>query len=146
MENCCRGGQGEEEKVPGAPKPPVAPGRGEWRKFGYLFEAHIRPVVSYGIRGVLWDQGESGTAITGVDQFHAMVRLFRGWRTVWDKENFLFYTFKSRVDKVVLGTPTILSPNRLSHSARSQRLCRQQTTVNIANCILKSAPIPTPSW
>ena len=31
-------------------------------KIGHLYEAHIRNFVGYGIRGVLWDQGESGTA------------------------------------------------------------------------------------
>jgi sialate O-acetylesterase len=80
----------KKEKVPGAPKPPVAAGELSGGKFGYLFEAHIRPVVSYGIRGVLWDQGESGTAITGVDQFHTMGALIRGWRTEWGQGDFPF--------------------------------------------------------
>lgn len=58
-------------------------------KIGHLYEAHVRPYVPYAIRGVLWDQGESGTGITGVDQFAVMGALIRGWRADWG-QNFPF--------------------------------------------------------
>ena len=48
------------------PAPPAKPGTAKNQAPGYLYEAHIRPFVGYGIRGVLWDQGESGTAVGGV--------------------------------------------------------------------------------
>lgn len=57
---------------------------------GDLYKQHILPVVSYGIRGVLWDQGESGTAIKGLDQFTTMGALIGGWREVWGQGEFPF--------------------------------------------------------
>ena len=55
-------------------------------KFGHLYAAHVLPYVPYAIRGVLWDQGEGGTGITGVDQFHIMGALIRGWRKAWEQD------------------------------------------------------------
>jgi len=46
--------------------------------------------VPYAIRGVLWDQGESGTAVPEVDQFTMMGALIRGWRNVWGQGDFPF--------------------------------------------------------
>ena len=57
---------------------------------GDLYKQHILPVVPYGIRGVLWDQGESGTAIKGLDQFTTMGALIGGWRDVWGQGEFPF--------------------------------------------------------
>ena len=42
------------------------------------------------MRGVLWDQGESGTAIMGVDQYTLMGALIRGWRKDWGQGDFPF--------------------------------------------------------
>jgi sialate O-acetylesterase len=47
-------------------------------------------MMPFGIRGVLWDQGESGTAITGVDQYTLMGALIRGWRKEWGQGDFPF--------------------------------------------------------
>ncbi|MBT3376293.1 MAG: hypothetical protein HN742_19230 [Lentisphaerae bacterium] len=57
---------------------------------GDLYAAHIAPVVPYAIRGVLWDQGESGTAVPGVDQFTMMGALIDGWRDAWGQGEFPF--------------------------------------------------------
>jgi sialate O-acetylesterase len=57
---------------------------------GDLYKQHILPVVPYGIRGVLWDQGESGTAIKGLDQFTTMGALIGGWRDAWGQGEFPF--------------------------------------------------------
>ena len=78
-----------ETKLPRKPEPPLPPGecRGQ---IGHLYEASIRPFIPYGIRGVLWDQGESGTAIEGVDQFTLMGALIRGWRKEWGQGEFPF--------------------------------------------------------
>jgi sialate O-acetylesterase len=76
---------------PAAPKG-VAPA-GECfggKPIGNLFESFIRPYVGYGIRGVLWDQGEGGTAVTGVDQFTLMGALIHGWRKEWGQGDFPF--------------------------------------------------------
>ena len=48
------------------------------------------PLVGYGIGGVLWDQGESRTAIEGLDQYHAMGALIACWRKAWGQGDFPF--------------------------------------------------------
>jgi len=55
-----------------------------------LYERHIQPKVPYGIRGVLWDQGESKTGLSGVDQVATMGALINGWRKVWGQGDFHF--------------------------------------------------------
>ena len=55
-------------------------------EIGHLYKAHIQSYVPYAIRGVLWDQGEGGTGITGLDQFHAMGALIQGWRKAWQQD------------------------------------------------------------
>lgn len=77
------------KKPPAKPKAPGKPGEAAG-KIGHLYEAHVRPFVPFGIRGVLWDQGESGTAITGVDQYTLMGALIRGWRKEWGQGDFPF--------------------------------------------------------
>jgi sialate O-acetylesterase len=57
---------------------------------GDLYRRFILPVAPYRIRGVLWDQGESGTAIPGLDQFTTMGALIRGWRDAWGQGEFPF--------------------------------------------------------
>ncbi|MFT7643271.1 MAG: sialate O-acetylesterase [Pirellulaceae bacterium] len=57
---------------------------------GDLYKQHILPIVPFGIRGVLWDQGESGTAIKGLDQFTTMGALISGWRDTWGQGEFPF--------------------------------------------------------
>lgn len=80
----------EGKQVGREPPPPGKPGTVRDQKPGYLYEQHIRPLVGYGIRGVLWDQGESGTALGGVDQYTLMGALIRGWRTEWGQGDFSF--------------------------------------------------------
>lgn len=80
----------EKKNAPRKPSPPGKPGETTGGKIGNLFESHIRSFVGYGIRGVLWDQGESGTAITGVDQYTLMGALIRGWRKDWGQGDFPF--------------------------------------------------------
>ncbi len=79
-----------------APRPPTKPAKaGESAgRIGNLYEAHVRPYAPYAIRGVLWDQGESGTAITGVDQFNVMGALIKGWRKEWGQDFPFLYVQK----------------------------------------------------
>jgi sialate O-acetylesterase len=79
----------DNKKPPAKPQAPRKAGEAA-RKIGNLYEAHIRPLIPFGIRGVLWDQGESGTAITGVDQYTLMGALIRGWRAEWGQGDFPF--------------------------------------------------------
>lgn len=73
------------------PNPPVKPG-GSMRggKIGGLYERHIKPVVGFRIRGVLWDQGEARSGVLGVDQHTMMSELIRGWRAAWGQGEFPF--------------------------------------------------------
>ena len=77
------------KRAPRKPDPIARPGecRG---KLGNLYESRIRPFMPFAIRGVLWDQGESGTAICGVDQYTLMGALIRGWREEWGQGDFPF--------------------------------------------------------
>lgn len=63
-------------------------------QLGGLFAEHIRPRVGYAIRGVLWDQGESGTRIAGVDQATLMPALIKGWRAAWGQDFPFLYVQK----------------------------------------------------
>jgi sialate O-acetylesterase len=67
----------------------VKPGESQG-KIGNLYDAHIKQFTPYTIRGVVWDQGESGTAIQAVDQYTLMGALIRGWRLVWGQGEFPF--------------------------------------------------------
>ena len=78
------------KRAPRQPRPIQKPGDFSTRKLGDLYDAHIRPVVGYGIRGVLWDQGESGTAVQECDQFVVMGALISSWRKAWGQGDFPF--------------------------------------------------------
>jgi sialate O-acetylesterase len=80
----------EGKRPPRKPDEPQPSGECSRGKIGCLYEVHIRPYIPYGIRGVLWDQGESGTAICGVDQYTLMGALMRGWRKEWGQGDFAF--------------------------------------------------------
>ena len=75
--------------APRKPNVPLKPGEASG-KIGHLYVAHVRPFIPYAIHGVLWDQGESGTAIQGVDQYTLMGALIRGWRKEWGQGDFPF--------------------------------------------------------
>lgn len=61
------------------PEPPLEPGAA-MHPVGKFFEAHIRPVIPFAIRGVLWDQGENGPSISGTDRCMVMRALITSWR------------------------------------------------------------------
>ena len=72
-------------------RPRAARKPGECRgKVGRLYAAHIKPFMPYAIRGVLWDQGEAGSGILGVDQCTLMGALIRSWRHDWGQGDFPF--------------------------------------------------------
>jgi sialate O-acetylesterase len=77
------------EKAKANGKNPPRKPRGPVR-IGDLYKRFVQPMVPYGIRGVLWDQGESMTQLPGVDQFTTMNALITGWRKAWGQGNFWF--------------------------------------------------------
>ena len=80
---------GKKPDLKSKPKKPVRPGECSGQ-VGHLYEAHIRPFVGFGIRGVLWDQGEAGTAIEKVYNDVVMGALIKGWRRDWGQGEFPF--------------------------------------------------------
>ncbi len=70
-------------KAPYKPFPPVRPGDLKGARVGELHDQLIKPFLGYAIRGVLWDQGESGTDLPGVDQVTLMRVLIQSWRQEW---------------------------------------------------------------
>ena len=81
-EEAVKAAKAAKKRPPRRPRGPV--------RVGDLYAAHIAPVVPYAIRGVLWDQGESGTAVSAVDQFTMMGALIKGWRAAWGQGDFPF--------------------------------------------------------
>ena len=67
------------------PQPPV---RATETKTGAIFDRLVRPMIPYAIRGVLWDQGESGTGVPAVGQPLLMSALIRSWRKDWGQGDF----------------------------------------------------------
>lgn len=55
-----------------------------------LFNGMINPVAGYGIRGMIWYQGESNVfdVTRYAPRFSALVK---GWRKIWDQGDFPFY-------------------------------------------------------
>jgi sialate O-acetylesterase len=75
-------------KQPGQPAAVVAPGEGQRWPVGDLRAAVLDPFVGFAIRGVFWDQGESGTMVRSVDQLAVMRALIASWRTDWGQGEF----------------------------------------------------------
>lgn len=82
-----------DKKPPRRPRAPLEPGVLPAHT-GNLYRPHIEPFQGYGIRGVLWDQGESGTALPGIDQYTAMGALITGWRGAWGQDFPFLYVQK----------------------------------------------------
>jgi sialate O-acetylesterase len=80
----------DKTRKPRKPLPPLKPGESSRGQIGGLYSRYIQPVAGYGIRGVLWDQGESGTGILGLDQYTMMGSFIRIWREQWNVGEFPF--------------------------------------------------------
>ncbi len=70
---------------------PVAPGENNSHQFPtMLFNYMVNPIIKFGIKGVLWYQGEANGKEGGI-YTHKMNALISGWRTLWQQGNFPFY-------------------------------------------------------
>ena len=57
-----------------------------------LYKSMIAPVVPYGLRGIIWYQGESNCShADGLAYIDKMRALITGWRTVWRDRTLPFY-------------------------------------------------------
>ena len=66
------------------------PQGGDNQQAGYLYNGMLHPIIGYGIRGVIWYQGESnaGRAFQYRTLFPTMIQ---NWRTEWKQGDFPFY-------------------------------------------------------
>ena len=66
------------------------PQGGDNQQAGYLYNGMLHPIIGYGIRGVIWYQGESnaGRAFQYRTLFPAMIK---NWREEWKQGDFPFY-------------------------------------------------------
>jgi sialate O-acetylesterase len=79
--------QARENNTEFTNRPPSQP----WRP-AELYNGMIAPLVSYGIRGAIWYQGESNTGSGGrSEQYHQLFPgLISDWRSLWGEGNFPF--------------------------------------------------------
>ncbi|HEV7779835.1 MAG TPA: sialate O-acetylesterase, partial [Chitinophagaceae bacterium] len=61
-----------------------------WREPSVLFNGMISPVIPYGIKGVLWYQGESNVGYPD-EYYHLFSRMINGWRDKWNANDLPFY-------------------------------------------------------
>lgn len=92
--------------APGRPQQPVPPGcfpgdfdpavqRREYH--GANYEGLICPVFPYAVRGIVWDQGEGGTGMAGVEQTAILPALVRDWRNAWGRPDLPFIYIEKKV-------------------------------------------------
>ena len=55
-----------------------------------LFDSRLNPLIPYGIRGVLWYQGESNASEAALYR-RLLPQMIRDWRRVWGQGDFPFY-------------------------------------------------------
>lgn len=74
--------------IPALPAPPAHPVAG--LSLSAIYNGRVAPLTRYGIKGVLWYQGEANGQ-DGDSYYHKMRALIGGWRTVWNQGEFPFY-------------------------------------------------------
>ncbi|EIP97999.1 protein of unknown function (DUF303) [Opitutaceae bacterium TAV1] len=72
-----------------APVPPRNPAQSR-HIAGNLFNGMIRPLIPFGIRGVIWYQGEDN-ASRAIEYRDAFPLLINDWRSRWAQDGFSFY-------------------------------------------------------
>ena len=70
------------EAEPAKANPP-APSGLFWADGGSLDAGYLVPLCPFAVKGIVWDQGESGTGIPGVSQQAMLAGLVAGWRDEW---------------------------------------------------------------
>lgn len=76
---------------PAKPIPTSLPGNlRSNRDPSWMFNGRIAPVVPYAIRGAIWNQGYANMH-AGLQYYHNLHSLIRGWRMVWEKPELPVY-------------------------------------------------------
>ncbi len=98
--------QAEGKKSPVKPNAPALAGHvvvgnffseGRFESYGANYLTRIAPVIPFAVRGVVWDQGESGTGLAGADQSAVMPALVRSWRAAWSRDELPFIYVDKRI-------------------------------------------------
>jgi len=79
--------------IPDLPTPPVNPVKvihSQGLSLSVIYNARVAPLTRYGIKGVLWYQGESNGS-EGDIYYHKMRALIGSWRAAWNQGEFPFY-------------------------------------------------------
>jgi len=77
----------EGRQPPPAPLAPI----GSWPPTpSGLYNGMIAPLIPYGIRGVIWYQGEGGSGLGSVPYSAAFPAMIRSWRQAWGQGDFPF--------------------------------------------------------
>jgi sialate O-acetylesterase len=75
---------------PPEPKRPVSP-KDVFSNPTVLFNGMLRPLIPYGIRGVIWYQGEANAYPKLADEYRTLLpAMITGWRTLWQQGDFPF--------------------------------------------------------
>ena len=89
-------------------------------RLGDYYAMVIQPIVPYAIRGVLWDQGESGTGVDEIDQYTMTGALIKGWRDAWGQGNFPFLYVQKNSGGGCAWDPKTNPTTRLASAFASQ--------------------------
>ncbi len=83
-------GKAKTEGKPAPAKPRAPDGPSSPRRPATIFNAMVNPLIPYGIKGVIWYQGESnsGNSSTYKTLFSAMIK---DWRSRWSQGEFPFF-------------------------------------------------------
>ncbi|GIW95383.1 MAG: 9-O-acetylesterase [Pirellulaceae bacterium] len=79
----------QQTAAPSRPNPPRSQLANQHRP-GNLYNGCLRPILGYGIRGVIWYQGESNAA-RAYQYRHLFPLLIQSWRDEWKQGDFAFY-------------------------------------------------------
>ena len=112
-------------RAPAAPRPVGRAGEAHSGKIGSLYETLIRPYAGFGIRGVLWDQGESKTNIACVDQYAVMGALIKGWRKDWGQDFPFLYLQKPSGGGVAWDPANVLNAKAEKFTAQPGPIPRE---------------------
>lgn len=87
-----------------APKKPESPLRNRSIP-GTLYNGMIHPIAPYGMRGVIWYQGESNSGNDPKEYGNRLQALVDGWRSVWGQDRLPFYWCQLANYKAVIDEP-----------------------------------------
>ncbi|HBF34703.1 TPA: sialate O-acetylesterase [Candidatus Sumerlaeota bacterium] len=128
----------EDAKAKQQPVPPAPPAPPTPKEFipqiGSLFETFVRPLIPYGIKGVICYQGE-GNLGRALEYAKLMELTIQSWRTAWEQGDFPFY-------QVQLPNFRIIRPNPTESELAELREAQVTAAKSQPNCEIVCGIIP----